>query len=166
MQPIYTQTLSSTTVVVNFTNIPQTYTDLQLNISTRSSGSTGSGSIGAYFSGAGYPADASWITGVGNGTSTSSSRNSAYQNLGNVNDTTHTSNTFSQHIMYMPEYTTSKWKQIIVDSVSETNGSAAQALMIAGVNRTSAPVTSISMDMGGNSFQVGSTFTLYGISRQ
>jgi hypothetical protein len=165
MQPIFSRTLTSTNTNINIFNIPQTYTDLQLVMSVRSSGSTGSGSIGAYFSGGTYPSTASWLAAVGNGSSTSSSINSAYQNFGNVNDATHTANTFSTHIIYIPEYTTTKFKQFIVDSVSENNATAAQILMLAGLDRINSPITSITMDMGGNLFQIGTTMTLYGISR-
>jgi len=165
MRAIFTQTLTSTNTNIGINNIPQNYTDLYLVMSVRSSSSTGSGSIGAYFSGEGYPALASWITGGGNGTSTFSARNSAYQNFGNVSDTTHSSNTFSSHSIYIPEYTSGKWKQMIIDSVSEGNNSAAQAMMISGLNRTNAPITHIAMDMGGNLFQIGTTLTLYGIAK-
>jgi len=165
MQPIFSRTLTSTNTNININNIPQIYNDLYLVLSVRSSGSTGSGSIGAYFSGQTYPSLASWTTAVGNGSSVSSSRNSAYQNFGNVNDTTHTANTFSSHTIYISDYGTTKFKQCIVDSVSETNATAVQTFMLSGLDRINIPVTSITMDMGGNLFQIGSTMTLYGISR-
>lgn len=166
MQPIYSLTLSSAGYIIGFGNIPQIYTDLQLIISTRSNATISTRPIGAYFNAVGYPANTSWTTMVGSGTAASSARNSGYMNWGAVNDTTQTANVFSSHEIYIPDYTSSKHKQYRVHSVSEVNASATvQTYTVSGLWRYNSPVMSMQMDLGGDLFQAGTTFDLYGISR-
>jgi hypothetical protein len=167
LQPIYTQTVGSGgTTTINFNNIPQTFTDLQLTISSRTNGTNGNRLIGAYFNGTGYPSNASFRELIGNGSSVSSSNNSAYSTLGYTNDASQTSNTFSSHSIYIPNYSnTSNFKQLIIDSVQENNATTARQYLTANLWRYTNAITSIQVDCGGEVFQQYTTFTIYGITK-
>ena len=152
-------------VNLSFNNIPQTFTDLMLKISVRSNGTSGTREIGAYFNGVGFPAPSSATILNGNGSSVSSIRNGNYISFGLINDALTTANTFSSHEIYIPNYTSTNFKQIIVDSVSENNGTTAVQRLTAVLNRQNAAITSIGMDSGGEVYQQYSSFTLYGITK-
>jgi hypothetical protein len=167
MQPIYTQTVGAGgTTVINFNNVPQTFTDLQIVISSRTNGTSAARLIGAYFNGTGYPSNASFTELIGNGSSTSSSGNSAYTTFGYTNDASQTSNTFSSHNIYIPNYTnTSYFKQLIIDSVQENNATTARQYLAANLWRYTNAITSVQVDCGGEVFQQYTTFSLYGITK-
>lgn len=166
MQPIYTQTVGAGGVtVINFNNIPQTFTDLKLVLSIRASSSSGTTEVGMYVNGTSFPAPSSYTNIQGNGSTATSGRNSGFLSLGIVNDTSSTANTFSSHDIYIPNYTSTNFKQFIVDSVTENNATAAIQRLTADLNRQSAAITYFSTDMGGNTFLQHSTATLYGITK-
>lgn len=76
-----------------------------------------------------------------------------------------TANTFSNDTIYIPNYTGNNQKSISVDSVAETNAIGSdQNVLIAGLwNQTSA-ITSIKIyPVVGTGFIAGSTATLYGV---
>lgn len=166
MTPIYTQTVGAGLAVnVIFNNIPQVFTDLLLKISVRSDGTTGNREIGLYFSGTGFPAPSTFTILNGNGSATSSQRNGNFISLGVINDASTTANTFSSHEVYIPNYTSTNFKQVVIDAVSEHNGALANQRSNAALNRQTAAITSITMDSGGELYQQHSTFSLYGIIR-
>ena len=167
MVPIYTQTVGAGgTTVIQFNNIPQFYTDLQIVISARTNGTSGARLIGGYFNGTGYPSNASFRELIGNGSSVSSSGTSAYSTFGFVCDASQTANTFSSHNIYIPNYAnTSNFKQVIIDSVSENNSTTARQYLAANLWRYTNAIQSIQMDCGGEVFQQYTTVSLYGILR-
>lgn len=166
LQPIYTQTVGSGGVVnVVFNNIPQTFTDLMVVVNTRTSNSNDQfQTIGMNFS-SGYPAPSTFTFVSGYGNSTASSRSSQFMSLGTLNDGSTTANTFSSHTAYIPNYTSSNFKQVIVDAVTENNAVRGVQSLYANLCRQTAPVTSMSFDVGGNLFVQNSTFSLYGITK-
>lgn len=146
---------------VDFTSIPQTYTDLLIKTSTNvtsenvlrirfnstsSSDYTqkvlrGTGSVVASFSNAGWD--------------TLTQFTPSYNNQG--------TNIFSNNEYYIPNYTGSTTKTLSGDSVTEANATAALAVLYAGeLNNTSA-VTSINLICQSGNFNQYSSFYLYGI---
>ena len=167
MQPIYTQTVGAGGAAsVLFSNIPQTFTDLKLVISGRSSSSAPS----FYFlfnmdGGTTY----SNTTLRGNGSAAASVRLSSstfirFDSGGNGSDST--ANTFNNAELYMPNYASSNFKSFTMDSVAETNsaGFAFANILGAGLWRNSAAVTSVYVSFDGT-LQQHSTFSLYGITK-
>jgi hypothetical protein len=149
---------------VTFSNIPQTFSDLKLVISTRSSRGSGVDYDTIKINGTVYTVAARGLQ--GNGSSASSFTDTIFYS--NTDGSTNTSSTFSSNEFYIPNYTGSQNKSISLDSVTENNGTTAYALMNAGLVTTSSPVTSILIDLtasgAGASFAEYSTFYLYGIS--
>jgi hypothetical protein len=149
---------------IDFTSIPQTYTDLVLKTSVR----TGRGTVN----------DALAVK-LNSSTTGYSSREVTYDN-GNVPSYTDlfgagynlntqgngtTSNTFSNQEIYIPNYTGSAHKSFSSESVVENNGSDARVEIMASLWSNTSPITSIILSSyTGNGLLQHSTATLYGIS--
>jgi len=173
MQPIYTQTVGvGGAATVTFNNIPQGFTDLKVVVSARSSFATG---------------DAMWLK-LGTGGSLDS--NSVYSNTRNygtngaassdrwLNGTftlyfasllgnAGTANTFNSGEVYIPNYTSGSFKQIIYDGATSNNSATAywQQDFYAALYRNTAPVTNLQFGtFNGGNFVQNTTFTLYGVS--
>ena len=166
MQPIYTQTVSGTsTIAITFNNIPQTFTDLKIAISARANSFNTSLQLTMSVN-----VDSSSLYSTtylyGSGSATSSSRQSTtYWLLGNINNAGQTSNTFNSVDCYLPNYVGSNFKQMIADSVTENNATAADQWLIANLYRSTNPITSLSVGIFGQIIAPNSTFTLYGITK-
>jgi hypothetical protein len=170
LQPIYTQTVGSGGAAsVTFNNIPQTFTDLKIALSLRET--TASYYLGTYVS---INNDASSlysttiIEGFG---SVSSSRTSGQTSLfpvPHIPGSTATTNTFGNAEIYLPNYTSSNFKSLIIDAVSENNASTTYYFengLSAGLYRSTNAVTSIKI-LAAGTFAQYSTVTLYGVLRQ
>lgn len=140
--------------------IPQTYTDLKLLWSGRTTRSS-TGSY-AYISFNGSTSTFSGLLLGGYGTGTTSA--SQTQPAGIETDANATASTFANNEIYIPNYTSSNYKSFSVDSVSENNGSTGFNYLFAGLWSTGSAITSITItpESGGNWVQY-STFYLYGI---
>jgi hypothetical protein len=148
---------------ISFTSIPQTYTDLVIKASARS---TDSGSqITCY----------TWINGdrssiykyivlQGSGTAVGSASytNSAID-IGQVSASSGTSNTFGNSEIYIPNYTGSTYKSLSIDTAQENNTSTAYLDLHAALYPKTDAVTSISISTLVGNFVQYSTFTLYGV---
>lgn len=169
LQAIYSQTVGAGGAAsVTFNNIPQTFTDLVLVCSARSSGT---GSVGDYIIGsfngttAGYSARELFGDGssVGSGSYTSGT---AARILTYANSTNATSNTFGNSTVYIPNYAGTTNKTWSSDGVMENNATASRLVFMAGLWSNTAAITSVSLSsyLGGTWVQ-NSTFSLYGINR-
>ena len=145
---------------VTFSSIPSTYTDLLVTCSVRMNAS--SSPFYLYFNASTSNYTDKRLT--GNGTAASSSSSSSAR-VGNYNGTDTTANTFSSHSIYIPNYASSNYKSVSVDSVSENNATAAFAQLLADLWSDTAAITSIKLEEGSASFVQYSTFYLYGISK-
>ena len=172
LQPIYTQTASGSASTITFNNIPQTFTDLQLVVSFRGLTATGNPSEALTML---INADASNNYSntnlYSNGTGVASIR---YSNNGNIyllqiNSATSTSNTFSNGELYIPNYTSSNYKQIISNTIIENNATSvanAGTMIASGLWRNTSAITSLSLSSSAGNINQYSTFSLYGILRQ
>ena len=164
MIPISTVTVGSGgAATIDFTNIPQNYTDLVLKLSARNS-NTNYASAGqlVYV----YPNNStgtrSGIRLQGDGSATSSS--SLYYGLTQApSDATAT--TFGNSELYIPNYTSSNYKSISIDAVYENNGTTATAGIAAQLWSNTSPITSINLTPYGGTFAQYSSATLYGIRK-
>ena len=148
---------------ITFSNIPQTYTDLLLKVSfrTTSGGANYTGEMTINGTTTGY-------TGkdiVGTGASvTSNNRNYAFVYIGEVNGGASTSGTFTNKEIYIPNYTSSNYKSISIDSAFENNATTAYAQLEAILWSNNAAITSLKVFEETNSLAQYSTATLYGVS--
>lgn len=167
MQPIYTQIVGSGgSGGIGFNNIPQTFTDLYLVVSARFAAS-GAGLMALYFNNETYPASTTFTSLIGNGSTVTSTRTGTYGTAGNPDDASLTANTFNSSSLYIPNYTSSNFKQLIVDSVKESNtATITDALSLNSVLwRSTAPITRLFIDNYPTTFVQYSTFSLYGITK-
>jgi len=160
-----TMTLISTVTVgsggaasIDFTSIAGTYTDLQIVLSVRSTGSTNrevyirpnglsTNLTARYLEGSGASAYSGTIAGF----------------VGTACSSAGTSNTFSNISIYLPNYAGATNKSYSVDSVEENNATTAYQDIVAGLWSSTAAITSISIVLGASSFAQYSTASLYGI---
>lgn len=161
LQPIYTQTVGAGGAAsITFNNIPSSFTDLMIQSSFRSNRSNNVDDIYITINGSTSNFSGTYLQ--GNGSSASSGRLARY--YGTCPAATATANTFSNDLLYIPNYSGSNSKQWIGDTVQETNGTLAYSSIIAGLWQNSSAINSISVAMTG-SFVQYSTISLYGILR-
>jgi hypothetical protein len=167
MQAIYTQTASSggaSSIVFN--NIPQTYTDIVIEGSTRISLS----SVLEY-NAFRFNNDSSnnysytFLNGTGTSTYPSRNQNASFW-FASTNGSNNTANVFGSFKLTIPNYSGSNFKSGLIECINENNSTAAYMDMHASLYRSNAPITKIEISsLSGGTLVQHSTFTLYGISR-
>jgi len=163
---IETITLGSNAASVTFSDIPQTYTDLKILISVRSTYASTSGILWLRFngdSGTNYP----FRRLEGSGSAVSSNGTTAGQiGIGRTTGSTATANTFSNTEVYIPNYTGSTYKSVSSTAASENNAVAAQITATAGLWNNTSAITSLSvLDGESSNLVTNSSFSLYGIKK-
>jgi hypothetical protein len=143
---------------IEFTSIPQTYTDLKIVISGRSSSTPAEG---MYIAFNGSTSNFSGRYLIGDGANASSGVLARY--VGSIFGAVGTANVFNNTEVYIPNYTSSNNKSFSVDNVAENNATTGYQNLIAGLWSSSSAITSISITCTG--FTQHTTATLYGISR-
>ena len=166
--PIFTQTLSaSVTNTITFSNIPQTYTDLVLVMSLRSSANDGTQwRTGSWTINGDSSTNYSVIYNLGSGAGTGAGGGTSITYLplwitGSLNS----SGVFSNTEAYIPNYTATGSKQIISKCTAEHTGATGLTMVNAALYRGTAPVTSLSVSEGGSGYVQNSTISLYGVLR-
>jgi len=109
------------TANIEFTNIPQTYTDLQILLSGRDTGNGDWFSINFNNSSSNFTARQFFT----NGSAAYSYVKSDANEQGVNNNTSTTANTFSNTSIYITNYTSSGNKSYSIDSITENNASTA-----------------------------------------
>lgn len=150
---------------IDFTSIPQTYTDLILKVSlrdSRSGATVNNVDVLLNNSTSGYSERLVY----GNGTTVgyASNSGSTFNQYQYAVSGSATSNTFSNWDIYIPNYTSSKYKCIAYDGVTENNGTTAFGFFNSGLWANTAAVNRITLNPdGAYTFQQYSTVHLYGI---
>jgi len=150
---------------ISFTSIPQTYTDLLVNLSLRSEADLApdTGPINLTINGVGTNRTMQWLYGTGSSVGATTRTDSLIGAIGGGTGTT--SNTFSSTNLYFPNYTASNFKSFSVDSVMENNATAAELEFVAGLWSATSAITSLSFSTSGaTELAQHSTAYLYGIS--
>jgi hypothetical protein len=159
MQVIQHQELASSQASITFSSIPQTFTDLYVVLSIRNTSSQNYYTL--QFNGSSSNFSMRILYGTG---STSASTTSPADYAGELTYSSQTANTFANNSIYIPNYTSANNKSYSMDSVQETNGSAANQVIGAGLWSNTAAITSITFNVSG-SFAQYSSATLYGITK-
>ena len=145
---------------IQFTSIPQTYTDLKILLSARSTGTNQTISIQ-------FNSDTTSTNyrrlALGAAGSTTFSQNINDQGIGYMPISTYTANTFGNAEIYIPNYTSTSAKSFYTDSVAENNAAEAYLGLIANTYTGTAAISSITLS-GSANFAQYSTATLYGIT--
>ncbi len=162
---IASNTLGSDAASVTFSSIPGTYTDLVLRASVRG---TNSGSTLTRFQfNSDTASNYSYTMLRGDGTNVTSLNGSSTTNsIFYLNNAGATSSTFTNTEIYIPSYTASQNKPLSVSNVAENNATLVQFTEAnAQLWRNTAAITSIYIYAGTGNLTSGSSFFLYGISK-
>lgn len=163
MQVIQHIELGSAAAQIEFTSIPQTYTDLVIYFSGRTN------RAGIYYSDIRIKingSDANFtVRGLaGNGSSVSSFTAGNY--LASAPAGTSTSNTFSSGFYYFPNYSGSTAKSISVDDTMENNATSSEMSIRALLWNQTTAISSIALYPDASaSLLTASSATLYGITK-
>ena len=151
---------------IEFTSIPSTYTDLCLMYSIRTNRSDFAvDEMFITFNGNATNYSSKTLVGAG-GSASSGSGGTTQINKNWGDGNTGTSNTFSNQMIYIPNYAGSNYKSASLDGVAENNNTTEYWLYLtAGLWSNTSAITSIKMvpEVGSLILQY-STATLYGIS--
>ena len=144
---------------LEFTNIPQTYTDLLIKFSARNEVAGNSG-VYIQFNGSTSNFSGRYLEGTGSGVQSGS----LARYLGTEVAAGNTANTFSNGEVYIFNYTSNSNKVFGADDVGENNATQAYQTLTAGLWSNTAAITSITLTLvGAEDFAQYSTATLYGI---
>jgi hypothetical protein len=157
--PIATQTLSSVVNQVTFSSIPSTYTDLIL-VQNGAFNPAGGDAFVRFNSDSGTNYSHTWLT--GNGTAASSSRESNQTRI-ILDVNAYPTTGISTRILQIMNYSnTNTYKTVLTRSSNGATGVDA----IVGLWRSTTAINTIDLYAYTSSykFDVGSTFTLYGIA--
>jgi hypothetical protein len=159
----YTVTNAGGDNPIAFTSIPQTYTDLVIQMSVRGAWTGGYDSLGMYFNG--LQSNISNNSLGSNGTSAFTGR-STYRALATLNTELNSPSVFSIVTITIPNYSGSTFKQIMVENIVETTGTVAYPVMVSQLWSNTAAITGVSFDTGtsGLTLVQKSTVSLYGIN--
>ena len=164
MIPISTVTVGSGGASsIDFTSIPQTYTDLVIKTSARNTST--STTMYLEFNGSGGTAYSVRLL-YGDGSvagSVSSSSRANIKNDGAAVDSGYTANTFASGEFYIPNYTSSNYKSVNMEGVPENNAATTYMALTAGLWSSTSAITSIKLTLYAGNFAQYSTATLYGI---
>jgi hypothetical protein len=149
---------------INFNYIPQTFTDLQLNMSLRTNSTLTYSSALMRFNGSISNYTYRFLQGTGS--AVGNQINTLGAHTGDAAVSSYTANTFSNMTVTIPNAFSLGPKSYYSDSVSENNATAALSLIISGVWNDSRPITSISIsDFDNFVYSEFSSASLYGITK-
>jgi hypothetical protein len=154
---------------VTFSSIPQTgYTDLIIKTSARGTQAAASHALTLRFNGSTTSYSGREL--VGDGSAVSSGTRGVFGSamyIGNIDGNSATSSTFSNTEICIPNYTSSNFKSVSVDGVSENNATEAYTTFLAGLWSDTAAITSIDLVpfASHGTLMPNSTFYLYGVAK-
>jgi hypothetical protein len=166
MTLIETKTLGTAAASIEFTSIPQTYTDLVFLISGRTTSNINGeqwvfGQLSINGQGAGVNHSGKHLAGRAGSAEYFDAATRFY-----MNSSTSTANAFGNAYIYIPNYTSSANKSISTDSVNEDNSSGGAFLHLgAQIWSQTAAITSVAFTPRASvgDLAIGTTISLYGI---
>lgn len=148
---------------IEFTSIPQTYTDLKIVVSARSTYSALTDTLFVKPNGLTTNGSSKWI--IGDGLNAGASSSAAFNYVREINGNTATASTFASVEIYVPNYTSSNYKSFSSEGVTENNaGVGVRTGITAGLWSSTAAITSITLTATGGDFVQYSSATLYGVA--
>jgi hypothetical protein len=158
MKLIESKTLATATASIEFTSIPQTFTDLVVVCSLRGDQNANNGFTNIGFNSSTSNFSTRFLQGSGSAASGTGVRGIAY-----LSNAFFTSNTFDSTTVYIPNYTGSTNKSFSADSVVENNATSGWQFIVAGLWSNTAAITSIQITPNTGNFIAGSIISLYGV---
>jgi hypothetical protein len=146
---------------IDFTSIPQTYTDLKLLVSVRTNRSAVVDALEIKFNN--LTTNRSYREIYGSGSAAASSSGAALSG-GYIPSATATASIFSNTEIYIPNYTSSNFKSASADNVGENNATESYLNLEANLWSATAAINQVTLYMSyGTLFNQYSSATLYGI---
>ena len=147
---------------IDFTSIPQTYTDLKLVVSGR--GTSAFASSGNYYvikpNGLNTNLSGKYLISIGTSVATGS-----FQPFGYMSASDYTASVFGNSVHYISNYTSANYKTFSSEDTAESNASIMYAVNIgSGLWSSTDAITSLTLTPGGGNFAQYTTATLYGVS--
>jgi hypothetical protein len=154
---------------ITFSGIPQTgYTDLVVKVSMRTEQPAVVDTPIMRFNGATTNTNLSTIRLMGNGSTASSSNPGAGLYLTRCPGASATASTFGNIEVYIPNYTSSAFKSVSIDQVSESNTSTVDGVtsLMAGLWSSTSAINSVTiLSDNAATITANSTFYLYGVAK-
>lgn len=162
---IETKTLVSAVNNVTFSAIPQTYDDLWLKWSTRSSATDGADAWDTILQFNGSSAGMNFYSVRGDGTGVNFN-SLTDRMLRTTVPSNWVANNFSNAQLYLPRYTNTSYNKIFfVDSAIENTAVGGADIAIGGLWSSTAAVTSIALVTNAGNFVTNTSVSLYGIKK-
>lgn len=156
------------TSAIEFTNIPQVFTDLVVKISAREDNAGGGGGTCYIQFNGDTGNNYSWLRMTGNGSTASSSSSSSVAQLDVAIQgvSTATASVFGNGEIYISGYASATTKSISAESAYENNATANNMRLGAGLWNSTAAITSVKLyPVPSGKWVQYSTATLYGITK-
>jgi hypothetical protein len=146
---------------IDFSSIPATYTDLVVYLSLRDETTNGFPAVTMEING--VTTNRTWRRLRGSGSAASSTNNTTAE-INTMPGADKTASTFGNIQVYLPNYAGSTNKSFSVDGVTETNATASDAILTAGLWSQTTAINQLTFKSGSaTDFNQYSTATLYGI---
>jgi hypothetical protein len=146
--------------LLEFTNIPQTFTDLVMFCSMRDNFSNVSNDATLNVNGSTITFRQLYGTGQNIGA------NIPTQIARPIVSASASANVFGSTMIQFPNYSsTTTYKNITTDSVSEQNGTESYQVVGSGLLSSNSAITTITIDNGSSTFVQGTSVSLYGVSK-
>ena len=165
MSLIQTTTLGTAAASIEFTSIPATYTDLLFLVSARSS-NTGAvyDNLFITINGTSSGYSERLLYGDGSATGSVSEALTRFRFFYTTTFST-TASTFGSGQLYIPNYAGATNKSMSSESVTENNGTTALQSVAAHLWSNTAAITTVRFGLDVGNLVVGSTISLYGITK-
>lgn len=144
---------------IDFTSIPQTYTDLKIVLSSRTSAATIADSVFFTFN----SSTSNFTSRVMYGSGSSAASFTQARWTGSQTGANATASVFANLEIYIANYTSSNYKSFSGDAVTENNATESYQYLGAALWANTAAITSITLTPSSGSFVQYSTAVLYGI---
>lgn len=172
MKLISTNTLSSNLSSITLSSLPQTYDDLLITVSSRSTYGNVDDMVMGYFnsSTSGYSGKRFWSYGTGASTDTLSSLSGTGAGtrlpVGPITGAVARTSSFGTFNFYITNYATSMIKTTSSEGAAEANSSNVATGIYCGLWNSTAPITSVTLDnYFYGLFVAGSVVSVYGITK-
>jgi hypothetical protein len=166
MKLIESKTLATAAASIEFTSIPQTFTDLVLVFAFRSDRGSPQfdDALNVVFNNITTGYTNRELRGSGSAASSSTPATTSVF-AGFIPAGIATANTFGSGGLYIPNYTAAINKSVSTDGVLERNDTLAYQQIMAGLWSNTAAITSIKLSANVSNLIAGSTASLYGITK-
>jgi hypothetical protein len=157
--------LSTTATSVTFSSVPQTFTDLVIKATYRSSAASafGANPFVRFNSDSSSLYSYIFLQGNGSGLSTGTQNEINLATMQSSTTAGNTANTFTSNELYISNYTGTLVKPFSQYKTAENQSTNNETHVFASLYRGTSPITTITFGISGSNFIADSSFYLYGI---